>query len=1498
MSTLPVLGPLDEAPHAGSERRDLVRQLVETAQASIADRRPRLVSLEGGLGVGKTRLLREFYQALAAEQSFWPPTLGAPDPGPVRHQIDPGPFAVPGDRQPPWLWVLIRCETFAGYPAPAMAEAVAKLHDRGDVLLRGRRRQQAIGRLLSKIARFGLGFVPLGNLTTLGDVLDAVEDVADITEGFGRVLTSPAGGDAAYVVPAGEVTRGQMIDDVAQLLSLLAKEDLPVVLVIDDAHHCEAGVLQLLDRVFARKLEAPLLCVAASVPALGGGMLAPYGWPEWLENLAATDGDAVFRVPVEPLTTDAAEHLLLSLAPGSAAEVVATLAARADGNPLILAGMLADERLAEGFRGQVLQIAPGDVARIPNTYRDHFRDRWGHLPVPARITLSIAALQGRKFDPALLESAAHVVPRAVDGLEHALSSPAWIVDHGFALGFAEQIGFELAIDAVAADGRITPDALHEACLRIARSIVAWKEDTPTWQLRDLASRVLILEVHVQVQRHLRTAELGVVDVVSAIDSAITVGRVRRVRADPMASLDVLRHAVSLGVEVLPDHPVTGAAREQLAATLDGLHRFDEAVQQRRAGLEVRRRALGDRHRLFLEARLGLGDALGGGRRDDEALVEYEAVLGTSLKVFGEHDALTVRARAHVAAALERLSRLEEALDHRVILHAHAEQHDDPDGLLVPAAKEDIARVLLALDRPTAARPLLETAIAQRGRRYGHDDPGALSARDLLGSALREIGDAAGALEQRRIAAAIADDLLEATDLWLLAARTKLAELLQSVDADDADDQWRQATRGWRTLLDEAQRQVDDAPEAVVTTAELRGWVAYCTAHFDVSAAVPLRERSVDELEAALGADHLLTVTAHAVLGSALTSAGRHKQALPCLARAVAWAEARLTAAHPTTIRWRFWWATALAYLKHFERAASILEQAVIDSESVRGPDHPATLELVAALGRARGSSGDYEEAAATLRRVLRRLEQACGPEDERTLAVCQDLGAYLYKQERYAESVPFLARARDGYARTHGPLHVLTSKPAFLSGQALCRIGDRQAAIGPLLQGLAARQANFEADNVLVVTGIAWVGTTLAELGRHEEAIPYFEQTVVNKTARFGADHAETLHTVRDLAASLSETKRSEEALPLARRAAVGFDGLDDAEADAENAYVWSACSLKELGRPEEAAIWFALVARRRTARLGPTHADTALAHNYAAGAFHDAGDLGSAVHHQDLVVAACSETLGEHHQETVSAQATIVGLVSLIRSHDAALEQAQAVFEVLSVSREPGDPLLLDARLALSDVLQAAGRHEAALVHRQSVLRQAEAQFGPSDARTIESRDRVGDTLFHLGKYEDALVCHRRVAQVRGDVLGEGHPATVRAVERIAGDLEGLQQYDEELAVRTKLFSWYGRRPGPPHQAVDQQALRMAEILVALGRHDQALRFLEPAMAALELRHGPAGPLTLGVRMVRAGAFAAEDQTTDARDEYQRVIDALDGADDPDGLSREALRQIAKLPE
>jgi class 3 adenylate cyclase len=178
-----------------------------------------------------------------------------------------------------------------------------------------------------------------------------------------------------------------------------AARDRPLVLVFEDLHWADEGLLDLVDMLAARLRDVPVYLLVLARPELldarpawGGGL--PSYTALQLEPLAGPDA------------RELATHLLMRFPRSQIEERAALFAETAEGNPLFI------EQLAAA----VTETSAALDASLPTTVRGIVAARLDALPPAERVVLLDAAVQGKVFWRGALERMADDTERLSESL--------------------------------------------------------------------------------------------------------------------------------------------------------------------------------------------------------------------------------------------------------------------------------------------------------------------------------------------------------------------------------------------------------------------------------------------------------------------------------------------------------------------------------------------------------------------------------------------------------------------------------------------------------------------------------------------------------------------------------------------------------------------------------------------------------------------------------------------------------------------------------------------------------------------------------------------------------------------------------------------------------------------------------------------------------------------------------------------------------------------------
>ncbi|HJP89997.1 MAG TPA: adenylate/guanylate cyclase domain-containing protein [Candidatus Limnocylindrales bacterium] len=334
-----------EAPFVGRETE--LRLLKDLSHTTARERRIRLVSITGQGGIGKSRLAWELKKYLdgVADRVFW-------------HE----------GRSPAYG------EGITFWALGEMIRARAEINELDDPA-------STRAKLGASVARF---------ITDPGD-RDRVERALGTLLG---VAEAPGGG-------AGELYSAWRL-----FFERMAEQQM-VILLFEDLHWADPGLLDFIDHLLEWSRGLPILIVTLARPEL---LERRPDWGAGRRNFLALD--------LEPLNDASMRELLAGFVPGLPEAAVRSIVARAEGIPLYavetIRMLVADGRLEPLEGGGYTPVGELGELAVPDTLHALIAARLDGLDPAERSLIQDAAVLGQSFTPAGLA--------AVSGLEPAVLS--------------------------------------------------------------------------------------------------------------------------------------------------------------------------------------------------------------------------------------------------------------------------------------------------------------------------------------------------------------------------------------------------------------------------------------------------------------------------------------------------------------------------------------------------------------------------------------------------------------------------------------------------------------------------------------------------------------------------------------------------------------------------------------------------------------------------------------------------------------------------------------------------------------------------------------------------------------------------------------------------------------------------------------------------------------------------------------------------------------------
>ena len=970
----------------GQERLDIVEDLGEIWQRCQEEKTAHLVLLEGHPGVGKTRIVQEFYERLQRSQpepAYWPPLLDNEESAILsdRGRIRPLTFAVPPGAKPSFAWVAVSCrlDEESGAPARALIDAVGASEELLSRVLDplGRRR-----RLLGQLWRISmvliglvlslLGLVDIGGLWTLvlgiavavtGVVFEAREQIERTHDEIGRFRREHTRSD--ILVDAASVLEDASLGANARasgFLKGLARHGVPGVVIIDDAHWADEDTVNLVDALLERALPTLIIATVRPVP-----------FDEQVETrthmgrIARDFGPVLTWFHIDTLSSDELIEAIKGRGPQTELALARAIAEHAGGNPLVLGGTLDQPVLRRSLHGGGYELDEPEatLGAFSTDPRGVFEDYWQQLDADSQQTIAVATVHGQLVQPDFLDVGCRAAlgseaPSAADAIKGA---QGWLVavDEGLDR-FADPVLFEVGQRHVA--GVVSAAELDRARQAMVSELLAGRSNqSPTWSRLSPEARRVVLRIHVSAARG-RVVEAGN----DAARSALEIAHLADGPAEAAASLEVARLALDWGGE---DERVCDAASWVSSQRLRELGQSAEAIEFLEPLVERRRSSLGEKDPMVLEARGALAGSLREAGRLDEAASYFHELISLAQVVDGTDDPTVLGLRRDLAMTLRDLGRHEEAIETLRSVAANLDTAVGPDHVDTLQTRSELAVALGETGKLPEALEIFHDVVERQTASIGEDSPQTLMTRSGMAVVLRYSGRYVDAEEEHNQILTLRLRILGPDHPDTLRSRSNL------VTAIWAGGDLERAHLLSEALLADRLRLLGPDHQDTMRTRNNMMVILSGLGRYDEAAA--MQRELVADLDRLLGPDHLDTLRSRGNLAGALADAGDDQAARLELESLVADSARVLGAEHPDTLIARRNRAEVMATEGDLSIALEELTAVLAIQLKVLGTEHPDTMVTRAAQARIMAGMGRIDEGRELLASVLDDQIRILGP---------------------------------------------------------------------------------------------------------------------------------------------------------------------------------------------------------------------------------------------------------------------------------------------------------------------------------------------------------------------------------------------------------------------------------------------------------------------------------------------------------------------------------------
>jgi len=487
----------------GEARIEAVQTIVDGFKA-VKEGGSRIITVEGPMGFGKTRVVQEVYAMLAREEQdnpkYWPPYLtGNNDFSSelgrrleTRGLVSPCASNTTTNAVMKWIWWGLSCrQVESGAQLSAMSSAQNQLLQHVERLsIKPIRRKRDI--------LFGLADVALKGIkasnSPIVEALDAAQGLASLLHEY----SSPTAASKQLESKSEAERRVELAKGIAGQLKLISSKNyqntVPVVIVIDDAHWAGADELLLLKELLAED-DARILVLATAWPEADQA-----GYFQYLNEFEANQPDRSTRIDLERLAESEIAGLITEAAPKTEPQAVQDLAALSGGNPLVLNCILdlpiiKSDVAADGK----IDTSPKEFRKMPPALKQYYQGMWRNLGEIERELLAVLAIQGEYFLEDYPSKAGEGLGRyaRINRAFQSLSkTKAWITKDGTKLcRFAEGQRLEIAEDNISS---VLSEDERQICQRAAQDSFQSLCTSPSWQQLESSEKRKILGLYLEL----------------------------------------------------------------------------------------------------------------------------------------------------------------------------------------------------------------------------------------------------------------------------------------------------------------------------------------------------------------------------------------------------------------------------------------------------------------------------------------------------------------------------------------------------------------------------------------------------------------------------------------------------------------------------------------------------------------------------------------------------------------------------------------------------------------------------------------------------------------------------------------------------------------------------------------------------------------------------------------------------------------------------------------
>jgi tetratricopeptide (TPR) repeat protein len=295
----------------------------------------------------------------------------------------------------------------------------------------------------------------------------------------------------------------------------------------------------------------------------------------------------------------------------------------------------------------------------------------------------------------------------------------------------------------------------------------------------------------------------------------------------------------------------------------------------------------------------------------------------------------------------------------------------------------------------------------------------------------------------------------------------------------------------------------------------------------------IREEIVEELNQALGPEHIFTLTAMNNLAHTQINLRHWKQAEDLLLQVIAMKQLKLGDEHSSTLAAKCNLAAVYYNQSRWDEAETLQSEILQAKKRALGGSHESTLYSMVSLAAIKSKRGNTEDAEALETKVVDLRKSLLGPRHPDTLVAMSNLALTYGQKKQGSREEEMLTQVHEGRIATLGPHHrdtIATLAELARNYQSQGRLDEAEVLQAQVLRSRSLTLGEKDYYTLASRTNLAWV---FVDQRKWPQAEAMQLQTIALAEEGYGKFDLVVLRCMSSLASMYKVHNRLEESLSL-----------------------------------------------------------------------------------------------------------------------------------------------------------------------------------------------------------------------------------------------------------------------------------------------------------------------------------------------------------------------------